>query len=665
MKFHRGAWKRFSLTLFLVTGACASLDSPIRLDLRIEEGRRAFLEGRPLESLETFKSLLRLAPNRLEVLHGYARASARLHLYDQAITSYQKAIEVSVRSGRIWQEYVAALASAATIRRDPRQLDTALKEGAAAIYLFPDRIGLYSSLERASAELKNRAGYLKLLTDLHEKLPEAPVLAAQLTKLRFDIARDHAMPETVNQLSERVKEGLEALDNEAAPDLSSMPADQLFHIYSDYMSLGDEGKAEGLIALLDRTPEGFQLTREHRRRRVEKAVKDAADSGEKLRIVNQALDLFKPTWEESDDDYWRLQALRFDILEERARARLESNLEPSDGEIADLVATGGTLGTADTYGGAEWYVRTSRVLVDLGQRLPEAIRLTETAIRRLQDKEPGLIYPARGEVDTSTVRISLISDLELIQAEAHLKNGQWVAAETLLRSVVENRPSGMAHALLARSLKAQGKLEEAYPEFVAALAEGFAPPQAGEQDSTLALAKETAAGIGKADRLEPDIGRQKRRLSQNEEIRIVSERLDLPAPDFELTDSDGKVWNSKSLRGSVVILNYWATWCGPCLKEFPFYSALVQEYATQPGVVFLAVSIDESTSDIKPWLEERGYRFTAVYDNGAASDFGIEEIPATILIDKAGRIQYRTVGFPGQERYLREMRLRINALTGD
>ncbi len=653
-----------ALVLLLVVCRCAGWDSPARLESQIDQGRQAFLEGRPLESFKTFQSLLRLTPDRLDVLHGYARAAARLHLYDQALESYRRALDLSVRSGQIWQEYVAALASAAVVRRDPKQLDAAMKEGAAALFLFPSRIGIYSSLEESSTELKNRAGYLKLLTDLHEKLPQASVLSAELTKLRFEIARDHAMPETVNELSDRVKDALDSLETNG-PELSSMPADQLFHVFSDYMSLGDEGKADGLLPLLDRTPEGLGLTREYRRSRVEKAVEEATDSAEKLRIVGQALELFKPTWEDSDDDYWRLQALRFDILENRLRERLQLDEQPSDVETADLLATGETLATADTYGGAGWYVRTSRVLVDLGQRLSEAIRLAEEGIRRLRNKEPGLIYPARGEVDTSIVRDSLISDLELIEAEAHLKNGQWKDAETLLRGVVETRPSGMAHALLARSLKAQGKLEQAYPEFVAALAVGFSPPQAGEQGSTLALAKETAAGIGKADRLEPDVDRQKRRLSQNEEIRIVSERLDRPSPDFALADSDGKVWNSKALRGSVVILNFWATWCGPCLKEFPLYSALVEEYAAKPNIVFLAVSIDEATSDIKPWLQERGFRFTAVYDNGAASDFGIEEIPATVLIDKSGKIQYRTVGFPGQDRYLREMRLRIDALAGD
>lgn len=657
------ARKWFPAVLVLTCGACGGLGSA-RMDRQIEAGQRSFLEGRPLEAYDIFKRLLRLSPDRLEVLHGYARSSARLHRYNEALPNYERALGISVRSGQIWEEYVSAIASAAVVRSDPKQLEKAFKKAAAALFLFPERIGIYSSLGNASATLKNRADYLKLLTELHNKLPEAPVLAAQLTKLRLEIARDNALTDTAEELSAKIRQGLEELENRG-PDFSSLPTPQLFHVFSDYLSLGEDSKADGLMPLLDRTAEGLRLTRPYRRQRVEAAVAAAQESSEKLRIVSQALELFKPTWEEDDEDYWRLQALRFQILEARAQARQAAKQEPLEGEISDLLATGVTLSTADTYQGAEWYVRTSRVLVDLGQRLADAIRLSETGIRRLLAKEPGLIYPARSEVDTSTVRASLVSDLELIQSKAHLKNGQWVAAETLLRKVIETQPSGMAHALLGQSLQAQGKLEEAYPEFVAALASGFSTLQAEQQNSTLALATETAGRIGKADRLEKDIERQRKRLSQNEEIRIVSERLDLPAPDLELTDLSGTVWSSRNLKGSVVILNFWATWCGPCLREFPFYSTLVQEYSGNPEVAFLALSIDEPTSDIAAWLEEQGYRFPAAFDNGAASDFSIEEIPATVVLDKDGKIQYRTVGFPGEERYLREMRLRIDALTGD
>ncbi len=648
------------LTWFFAPG-CAAFESSAQLERQIEDGRREFLEGRPLDAKATFSEALRAAPERIEALHGFARAAARLHLYDEALPAFEKALRLSVRDGQIWEEYVNALASAAVVRRDPALFDLALRKAATALFLFPGRIGVYEGLSNAATELKLRGPYLKLLSDLQEKLPDNPILSAKLTELRLTIAREHDLKEAVAELTEKVSEGLGRLDSNE-PRLEDLPPERLYLLFSDYLSIGREGRAEALLPLLERSAEGLRLTHAYRRARVEKMISEA-EPAEKLRIVNQALDDFRPKWQRDNQDYWRLLALKFGVLEASARDRRRRGEAPQEGVSAELLQIGMALATADTSNGALWHIRTSRALVDLGVRLDDAIAFARRGIERLRTAEPGMLAPSRGEVESTTARNTAIADLELIEAEARLLGSQWQAAENLLRTLIESRPSAMAHALLARSLKAQGRSEEAYPEFVAALAEGFSSPEAAWRASTQQMAEETASELGFGGRLKADVERRRRQTTQNEEIRIVSERLDQPTPEFELTDTSGRVWSSTALRGSVVVLNFWATWCGPCLKEFPSFAKLIKSYSNRPDIVFLAVSIDESTAEIEPFLAEKGYTFTAVYDNGAAADFQVEEIPATILIDRQGRVQYRTVGFPGEKRYLREMKLRIDVLA--
>ena len=79
-------------------------------------------------------------------------------------------------------------------------------------------------------------------------------------------------------------------------------------------------------------------------------------------------------------------------------------------------------------------------------------------------------------------------------------------------------------------------------------------------------------------------------------------------------------------------------------------------------VVLLAISTDADPSLVQPWLNETDFDFTVLYDEGSAVDFQVTGIPASFLIGRDGNIQYRTSGFPGPDQYLREMRLRIEAL---
>ena len=115
-----------------------------------------------------------------------------------------------------------------------------------------------------------------------------------------------------------------------------------------------------------------------------------------------------------------------------------------------------------------------------------------------------------------------------------------------------------------------------------------------------------------------------------------------PAPDFTVSDGSTTVQLSK-YRGKVVVLNFWATWCGPCIVELP---SLLQLHHDQPNLVVLGVSIDEDPDAYQTFIARRHVDFTTVRDpsQSAAKLFHTEMWPETYIIDRNGKIRSKYVG---------------------
>ena len=119
-----------------------------------------------------------------------------------------------------------------------------------------------------------------------------------------------------------------------------------------------------------------------------------------------------------------------------------------------------------------------------------------------------------------------------------------------------------------------------------------------------------------------------------------------PAPDFTLASLDGRSVRLSELRGKVVMIDFWATWCGPCVSELPNLAKLHKKYSANPNVVFLSIDTNELATAIKPFMEKNGYSFTVLIgnENPVSKQYEVEAIPTKFLIDRNGNIQFKHIG---------------------
>jgi peroxiredoxin len=118
------------------------------------------------------------------------------------------------------------------------------------------------------------------------------------------------------------------------------------------------------------------------------------------------------------------------------------------------------------------------------------------------------------------------------------------------------------------------------------------------------------------------------------------------APNVELTDLEGKKVPLSDFAGKVVVLNFWATWCGPCRAEIPDLITLQSKYGPQ-GVVVVGLSLDaEGAGIVKPFIQEHRVDYPMlIADAATARQFGgIIGIPTTFVLDRQGRIVKKFVG---------------------
>lgn len=123
------------------------------------------------------------------------------------------------------------------------------------------------------------------------------------------------------------------------------------------------------------------------------------------------------------------------------------------------------------------------------------------------------------------------------------------------------------------------------------------------------------------------------------------------APDFTLKSRDGKNVRLSDLRGQVVMLNFWASWCGPCRQEMPILDELSKRYG-RAGFTLLGVNVEQDSSLGEKYLQDTPVSFPILWDTASTASklYNVDAMPSTVLIDRDGKIRYLHKGYkPGYE----------------
>ena len=131
------------------------------------------------------------------------------------------------------------------------------------------------------------------------------------------------------------------------------------------------------------------------------------------------------------------------------------------------------------------------------------------------------------------------------------------------------------------------------------------------------------------------------------------------APDFALKSSTGENLRLSEFRGDVVMINFWATWCGPCRQEMPLLDELYSRYQ-RVGFNLLGVNIDDDSNRAMNMIEELGVNFPVLFDarKEVSKLYEVEAMPVTVIVDREGTVRYVHHGYkPGYEdMYLDQIR---------
>lgn len=240
----------------------------------------------------------------------------------------------------------------------------------------------------------------------------------------------------------------------------------------------------------------------------------------------------------------------------------------------------------------------------------------------------------------------------IYQARALSNLGKMAEALERARASYQAYPSSEAARETARCLERSGKIDEALPYLADAFMINDSRRTEAERTRDRARLGETyrkvkgnEAGLGDLalaayDRTTGQLAERRLKLRQLDPNANVTNPIE-----FTLSNVKGGKLALASLKGKVLIMDFWATWCGPCRGQHPLYDQVKQRFKGRADVVFLSINTDEDRGLVQPFLDESKWSKDVYFEDGLSASLKVSSIPTTVIFGKRGEVFSRMNGY--------------------
>src|SRR5713226_7566834 len=241
-----------------------------------------------------------------------------------------------------------------------------------------------------------------------------------------------------------------------------------------------------------------------------------------------------------------------------------------------------------------------------------------------------------------------LANTYFLRGDLYLKLKDYAAAKKDLQTSYQTLPTAGAAQRLGEAAELQNDSNSAIQEYSRsfAIAEGK-NGNVSRPEIRKKLGNVWRLAHGSDDGLGEYLLRTYDEVSQASIAAKPKKNADAREPaDFTLrTAPEGTAFSLKDTKGKVLVVNFWATWCGPCHALEPLFARVAADFQANPDVLFLAANCDEDETLVAPYLAEDKPRTPVVFADGLDRYFTVNSFPTVIVFDRAGKIAYRSNGF--------------------
>ena len=625
------------------------------------------------QAMARYDSARTKAPDDAQAHRQYAKLASYFSLHAEAAQAWERVLELEPGDSAAWEGYIHDLRWAGIFETDRRYAEKILQILPEALRNAPDRPVIYDEGQEAAADLGQLDAYGAVLAEVQAMRPDDQILLHAVGALRVALA-DQEEGDRGQAVRDSIGVVLDALAAEIADD-PDIAAPVLYRLAAGYDCgmLRREDDADRWLERLEAAPDRGVLADEPRYWDLvfdfQETLYGDADEGDPAELSRLAAEGLKSgdlgkrgAWISRNHTVVTrrvLASIPVDAPSSRtvwgaATVAAEPPHAPLEPEAAGQLFDA----SMDAVRWRESVFSTLRGLLYFGIE-PQAVLEEAIAIEKnLRGHSPGYLYPGLQGDERERSRRDAIDIVRILQARALTQLGNIDAAGELFEQVANESRDATTLGAYGRHLLRTDRPVEALDAFVEAIAFG------GSRFRPLADEAAAAADLSPAT-VEERLAVRQPVVEEEMERRELGQRIERDAPEFAIADQDGFEWRLSDLEGKIVVLKFWATWCGPCIEEFPHFVELLKTYEDDEDVVFLTVATAGSPrEEVAAQIEEGGFTFPVLFDEqGLALDYEILGYPTTFYLDQAGFIQFKRGGFV-ESGYEEGVARRIDALRG-